>query len=100
MAEAQADPTDLAFDAATQQRARTEHVMSKPATIKAAITVAVIGIAAFLISGIPRFKNAKHGGDYVAGEIAWVAFLVCLLAFVVIGVVAAVRVARQRRSHA
>ncbi|HEX7353745.1 MAG TPA: hypothetical protein VF288_02810 [Mycobacteriales bacterium] len=76
--------------------------MRHSATIKAAVTVAVIGLAAFVVSGIPRFKNAKSGdgADYLMGEIAWVTFLVCALTLIVLGLLAAARIIRRLRSPA
>lgn len=63
-------------------------------TIPAALAVAV---AAFLVSGIPRFKNAHHGLDAAIGEIVWIVFLAGLAAAVVL---AAIALARTRRARA
>jgi hypothetical protein len=50
---------------------------------RAYVTLAVLAVLAFVlisISGISRFKNAKHGADEVIGAIGW--FGGCLTALV------------------
>jgi hypothetical protein len=59
-----------------------------------------IDVVLFSISGIGRFKNAKHGADYVVGEIDWLAFLVGAAALLVLVGVAIRRAAARRRVHA
>jgi heme exporter protein D len=44
-----------------------------------------------------RFKNATQGFDYVVGEIVWLGFLACALAFIVLVAVALSR--RTTRRH-
>jgi hypothetical protein len=63
----------------------------------AVIALAVVDLALFLISGVPRFKDATHGTDYVIGEICWLGFLIGVLALIVTGVVLVVRRARVAR---
>jgi hypothetical protein len=45
----------------------------------------------FVLSGVPRFKNAHHGIDAVVGDIVWLGFLVTALAAVVLVAVALYR---------
>jgi hypothetical protein len=56
--------------------------------------VAVVTVAAFLLSGVLR--NAKHGLGYVLGDIAWFGFLTGLLALLILGGVVAVGALRRR----
>lgn len=62
--------------------------------LMAIIALAIVDLALFLISGVPRFKDATHGANYVIGEVVWIAFLVGVLALVVTGAVVLVRRAR------
>lgn len=61
--------------------------------------VFVLDVAALLVSGVPRFKNAEHGFDYVVGEIAWLGFLAGALAVLVLATVASVRLLARRRGR-
>lgn len=64
---------------------------------KGAVTaLAVIDVALFLLSGIPRLKNATSGIDLVLGQIIWCGFLLGLLALIVVGVLAARRAVVRR----
>ena len=54
-----------------------------------------VAIAAFAVSGIGRFKDAKHGVDLVVGDIAWFGFLATALATLVLAGTAVYR--RRRR---
>lgn len=63
-----------------------------------AITLAVVDVALFLVSGIPSLKNAKHGADYILGEAAWIAFLIGTLALLVTLAIWITRTTRQRRA--
>lgn len=58
---------------------------------------AVVGI---VLSGIPRFKNAHHGVDYVVGEIAWIGFLAAALATLLLAGAALYRRRARRGSVA
>lgn len=70
-------------------------------TVVRAIPLAlVVAIGAFVVSGVPRFKNGKHGLDYVVGEIAWLGFLVAALSLVILVAVAVARLISRRRSIA
>jgi len=62
--------------------------------------VFVIGLVAFLLSGVSRFKNAKHGFDYVVGDIVWFGFLVAALTLIVLVSVTLFRTVSNRRSTA
>jgi hypothetical protein len=70
----------------------------KLTVIRAIPLVAALGVVAFMVSGIGRFKNATHGLDQVVGEIAWLGFLACVLALVVLSAVALYR--RRTRARA
>jgi predicted ferric reductase len=63
-----------------------------------AIALAVLDIALLLASGIPALKNAKHGLDYVLGELAWLGFLVGTLGLLVTVAIWITRSTRQRRT--
>lgn len=60
------------------------------------LTLAV-AIAALAVSGIGRFKDAKHGADLVVGDIAWFGFLAATLATLLL---AGIAVYRRRRNTA
>jgi hypothetical protein len=49
----------------------------------AIVALAVVDLALFMLSGVPRFRNATHGATYVVGEILWVGFLIGVLALVI-----------------
>jgi hypothetical protein len=68
-------------------------------TKAAVITLAAVDVALFMVSGIPRYKDAKHGADLVIGEIVWIAFLVGLLALIVTGVLTARRTLTRRAAR-
>lgn len=65
--------------------------------LMAIIALAIVDLALFLISGVPRFREATHGANYVIGEVVWIGFLVGVLALVVTGVVVLVRRVRGTR---
>lgn len=67
----------------------------KLTVVRAIPLTLVIAVAAFVLSGVPRFKNAHHGLDAVVGEIAWLGCLVAALATLVLAAVALYR----RRSN-
>ena len=56
-----------------------------------------IAVAAFVLSGVPRFKNAHHGLDAAVGEIVWLGFLIAALGTLVL---AAVALYRRRTNRA
>lgn len=66
----------------------------------AIVVLAVVDLALFMISGVPRFRDATHGADYVIGEIAWAGFLIGALALVITLVTVLVRRARGGRRPA
>lgn len=65
--------------------------------LMAIIALAIVDLALFLISGVPRFKDATHGTDYVVGEVVWIGFLIGVLALLVTCVVVLVRRLRGAR---
>ena len=56
--------------------------------------IAVTGAVLLVLSGV--FKDAKHGVSWVLGGIGWFGFLICVVALVVLALVALVRGARRR----
>lgn len=67
-------------------------------TVVRAIPIALAtAIAGFFLSGIDRFKNARHGLDAVVGEAAWLGFLIASLAVIVLVAVALYRRRVNRR---
>jgi hypothetical protein len=52
------------------------------------------------LSGIPRFRDATHGADWVIGGIGWLGFLLTTLVLIVLAVYAIVRRARRDRTAA
>lgn len=54
--------------------------MFRTRTSRIPATLAVIDIALFVLSGLPKYKNAHHDTDLVVGEIVWFGFLVGTLA--------------------
>jgi len=71
-------------------------------TVLRAIPLAlVLAAATFVLSGVPRFKNAHHGADAVIGDAAWLGFLIAALALVALVAVALYqRVTRRRAATA
>jgi hypothetical protein len=68
--------------------------------VRAIPVVLVTALALFALSGVPRFKNAHHGLDYIIGEIVWLGFLIAALAVVVLSAVALYRRGTRRRATA
>ncbi|HET9500825.1 MAG TPA: hypothetical protein VFO98_11240 [Marmoricola sp.] len=59
----------------------------------------VLAFCLFLLSGIPRYRDAKSGIDLAVGDVFWFGFVICALLFVVGGVLTVVRaVAGSRRA--
>lgn len=58
--------------------------------------VLALDIALFAVSGIGRFKNAKHGADFWIGQIDWLAFLVGAFALLALAAVAVRRALASR----
>jgi hypothetical protein len=75
-----------------------EGATMKVTVVRAIPIVLVAAIVELLVSGVPRFENAKHGIDYVVGEIAWLGFLAAALALIGLVAVAAARVIARRRA--
>ncbi len=62
--------------------------------------VLVLDVVLLLVSGIPRFKNGKHGFDLVFGEIVWLGFLVGAFAVLVLAAIAVSRAVSRRAAQA
>ncbi len=58
----------------------------------------LVAFGLFLVSGIPRFRDASGGLDLVVGSVCWFGFLLLSLLFVAGAVVASVRGLRHRRA--
>ena len=61
--------------------------------------VLVLDVVLLLLSGVGRFKNAKHGLDFVVGEIVWLGFLAGALTLLALAAVALARAAGRRRTR-
>jgi hypothetical protein len=59
-----------------------------------------LDLCLFALSGIPPFRNAKHGIKDVVGGIGWFGFLLTTLVLVVFSVVLLVRSGLTRRNAA
>ncbi|MGZ4626578.1 MAG: hypothetical protein ACXV3S_09875 [Kineosporiaceae bacterium] len=67
----------------------------------AIIALAVVDLALFMISGIPRYKNATHGVDTGVSNIVWFGFLIGALTLIVtLATVLVRRVVGARRAAA
>jgi hypothetical protein len=58
--------------------------------------VAIVDVVLFMLSGIPRFRDAESGVDLAVGDVIWFGFLAGLLTLVVLAVVALARRLRPR----
>jgi hypothetical protein len=67
---------------------------------KGVAVLLVLDVGLLVLSGIPTFKNARHGADSVIGGIGWFGFLLTTLVLVVLAVAALVRRARGRHTAA
>lgn len=67
-----------------------------PLPVLAGLLVVAFGL--FLVSGIPRYRDASGGVDLVVGSVAWFGFLALSLLFLVAAVTASVRGLRRRRA--
>jgi hypothetical protein len=56
--------------------------------VRAIPATLILAGCTFVLSGVPRFKNARHGADAVVGEVAWLGFLIAVLATLVLIAVA------------
>lgn len=71
----------------------------KLTVLRAIPIVLAVDIAALFVSGVPRYKHAKHGFDFVISEFAWLGFLVGALAALVLAGTAVARLVTQRRTQ-
>ena len=60
--------------------------------------VLAVSVALFLLSGIPSFKNADHGTDWVVGSVGWYGAQTGLVLAAALAVYALARAARRRRA--
>lgn len=74
----------------------TKETVVKLTVVRPIPVALAIALVAFVLSGVPRFKNAHHGVDAVIGEIVWLGFLIAALATLVLVAVALYR--RRRRA--
>lgn len=64
-------------------------------TLRAIPLALAVAVAGLIFSGIPRFRDARHGVDYVVGQGAWLVFVAGALAVIVLSAVALTRRARR-----
>lgn len=70
--------------------------MSRNARILVGLVIA--DVVLFMISGVPRYRDAKHGADLVIGQVVWIGFLIGTLALLALLAVTAARTLRSRRA--
>jgi hypothetical protein len=58
--------------------------------------VALADVVLFMLSGIPRLRDARSGVDLVVGDVVWFGFLAGLLTVVVLAALALTRRLRLR----
>jgi hypothetical protein len=63
------------------------------------LSLLVLDVVLFLLSGIPAIKNADHGAALVLSDVVWFGFLIGLLVLVVTGALALVTRVRRVRAH-
>jgi len=59
-----------------------------------------LDVVLFALSGLPAFKDADHGVEWVVGGAAWMGGLLCTRALIVLAVLTLVQSARDRRNRA
>jgi hypothetical protein len=62
------------------------------------LALVVLDVVLFILSGIPRFKNAHHGADSVIGQSIWLAFLIGTLALLITVAMWITSTTRRRRA--
>lgn len=62
-----------------------------------AVALLVLDMALFVVSGIPRYRNATHGADHVIGNIVWFGFLLGALSLLITIAVWITSTTRRRR---
>jgi hypothetical protein len=62
-----------------------------------AVALLVLDVVLFVLSGIPRYKNATHGANQIVGDIIWFGFLIGALALLITVAVWITSVTRRRR---
>ena len=63
-----------------------------------ATALVALDLTLFVLAGIPRYSNAKHGVDHVVGGIFWMGFLAGTLALMITLAVWITRTTRARRA--
>ncbi|HKC28991.1 MAG TPA: hypothetical protein VKB75_13350 [Jatrophihabitans sp.] len=63
-----------------------------------ALALVPLDITLFVLAGIPRYSNAKHGADHVLGGIFWMGFLAGTLALLITLAIWITRTTRARRA--
>jgi hypothetical protein len=58
--------------------------------------VAIVDVVLFMLSGIPRFRDAKSGVDVAVGDVIWFGFLAGLLTVLMLTAVVLTRRFRLR----
>ena len=71
-----------------------------PKTKRILVGLFALDVCLFALSGIPAFRNAKHGIKDVIGGIGWFGFLLTLLVTIVYSIVLLVRTMRRRGTSA
>jgi hypothetical protein len=69
--------------------------MNNHRKLLAVVALAVVDLALFMTSGVPRYRDATGGIDSVISNAVWFGFLIGALALVVIGVLSLVRLRRR-----
>jgi hypothetical protein len=72
--------------------------MSRIRTHYLAAALAALDLTLFVLAGIPRYSNAKHGADHLIGGILWMGFLAGTLALLITLATWITRTTRARRA--
>lgn len=60
------------------------------------VPLLVVAFTLFMLSGVPRYRDAKAGADLVLGDIFWFGFLLAALGLVGAAILAAAFALRHR----
>jgi hypothetical protein len=58
-----------------------------------------VDVALFALAGIPAFKDARHGVNYILGGIGWFGALACTLLLAVLAVATLAQNLRRRAAN-
>lgn len=72
--------------------------MARIRSLHLVVALVVVDLALFVLAGIPRYSNAKHGADHIIGGIFWMGFLAGTLALLITLAVWITRTTRARRA--